>query len=279
MNAHEKIKEEKHFSVYLLYDKYKRFLLQLRPKTRDFLPHYWCSFGGRVLPEETPYESLKRKAFAELNYQIKKPKYILTSTFEHPKFRAHLHVFAEEYHPKNNKLLLKNGENWGWFDVSQLETLKMQKHDRDLINYAHAWLNAQKERDVSIIVPYDGKLKVLLQQREETRSFMPGYWSFFGGGIDAGENSLEALEREAVEELNYKIKDPQLIMKTTFQHPEQRSNMYIYIDYCKNKKSLKLQEGQRWGWFAENETEPLKMLQSDRYLLSYIFEYLKTEGA
>lgn len=157
MNAHEKIKEDRHFSVYLLYDKYKRFLLQLRPKNREFLPHYWCSFGGRLLPDETPYESLKRKVFAELNYQIKKPKYILTSIFEHQGFRAHLHVFAEEFQPRNNKPLLKDGENWGWFDVNQLETLKMQKHDRDLISYAHAWLNSQKERKREVFYRATGR--------------------------------------------------------------------------------------------------------------------------
>jgi 8-oxo-dGTP pyrophosphatase MutT (NUDIX family) len=277
MNAYEKVKEERHFCVYLLYDKYKRFLLQLRPKHRDFLPHYWCSFGGRVLAEETPYESLKRKAFEELNYEIKKPKYVLTSTFEHQKFRAHLHVFTEEYRPRKNKLLLKDGENCGWFDVTQLETLKMQPHDRDLINYTYTWINSQRERDVSIIIPFDGKHKILLQQREDDRSFLPGYWAFFGGGIDAGENSREALIREAFEELNYKVKDPRLVMKTTFQHPEQRSNMYIYLDKCTNKKGLKLQEGQRWGWFGENETGDLKMLESDRYILSYIFEFLRKQ--
>lgn len=80
-----------------------------------------------------------------------------------------------------------------------------------------------------------------------------------------------------MEELNYTVRHPVLIMKTTFQHEEQKSNMHIYIDECKSKRGLKLQEGQMWGWFEEKETEPLKMLQSDKYLLSYIFEYLKKQ--
>lgn len=267
-------KEERHFCVFLLYDKDKRFLLQLRPKTREFLPHYWCTFGGHVLKGETPYKSLVRKAKSELDYKLKRAKYVLSSTFEHSDFSAHLHVFAEEYNPQKQKIKLKDGENWCWFDVSQLETIKMQRHDRDLIRYTHAWLQAQKERDVSIVFLYDGKNRLLLQQREETRSFLPGYWSFFGGGIDPGENSMDALVRETLEELNYKLKDPTLIMKTSFQHSSMRANMYIYIERCKNKGSLKLQEGQNWGWFGESETDDLKILESDRYILSYVYEYL-----
>ncbi len=275
MKVNEIIKEERHFSICLLYDKRKHFLLQLRPKHRDFLPHYWCFFGGRVHQGETPYEALKRKAKAELGYVIKKPKYVLSSTFEHADFRSHLHIFAEQYKSQSGKLILKDGENWGWFDVSQLDTIKMQEHDKDLVRYVNIWLESLKERDVSIIIIYDGKNKILLQQRADDRKFLPGYWSFFGGGVDAGESDREALVREALEELNYKIKNPILIMKTSFQHPEQRSNMSIYIEKCTNKKSLKLQEGQDWGWFGEKEIEELKMLESDKYILSYVFEYLK----
>jgi len=43
---------------------------------------------------------------------------------------------------------------------------------------------------------------ILLQQRDYTPGLpFPGFWTFFGGLVEQGENLKEALERELVEEL------------------------------------------------------------------------------
>jgi 8-oxo-dGTP diphosphatase len=273
MNNADNEHNNQQFCVYLLYDKNRRFLLQLRSKERKFLPHHWCFFGGRVHTGETPYESLKRKALDELNYDIKNAKYVLSTSFDHVDFRSILHIFVEEY-AFQSKIKLKDGENWGWFDTSQLSTIKMQIHDRALLFYIDEWLQNRRERDVSIIILYNNDYRILLQQREYERKFLPGYWSFFGGGLNPEENSYSALLRETKEELNYTPTNPQLILKTNIQHETFRANLSIYLDHCTDPKSLKLQEGQNWGWYTLNEVEKLKMLPSDKYILAYIFEHL-----
>ncbi|MDF1497064.1 MAG: NUDIX hydrolase [Patescibacteria group bacterium] len=273
MNNSKNMRNNQRFCVYLLYDQKRRFLLQLRSKSRKFLPHYWCFFGGRVHDNETPYESLKRKAIAELNYDVKNAKYVLSTSFDHVDFRSILHIFVEEYAHQSN-IKLKDGENWGWFNVSQLDTIKMQTHDRALVLYIDEWLKNQRERDVSAIMLYNNEDRILLQQREDTRQFLPGYWSFFGGGLDPEENSYDALLRETKEELDYHPMNPRLILKTSIQHEKTKANLSIYLDHCTNPASLKLQEGKNWGWFTMDEVEKLKMLPSDKYILSYIFEHL-----
>ncbi|MBD3281814.1 NUDIX domain-containing protein [Candidatus Uhrbacteria bacterium] len=274
MHAHELVKEERHFSVYLLQNDSGRFLLQLRPKSRNFLPHYWCTFGGRVRVGETPFQSVRRKAREELGYVAKNPKYVLSTTFEHKDFKAHLHIFTERF-TKKQKLQIKDGENWGWFDADHLDTLKIQRHDRELIRYVHVWLNSLRERDVVIIFLFDKKGNILLQKRDNEKEFLPGYWSFFGGGIEPGESPREAVTREAFEELKYKVNRPRLIMKTSFQHPKQKSNMHIFVEKCESKWGLKLQEGADWAWVGEDGMDDLHMLESDKYILSYAFEYIK----
>ncbi len=208
---------------------------------------------------------------------MKNAKYILSTSFEHVDFTSHLHIFAEEY-AFQNQIKLKDGENWGWFDQSQLDTIKMQEHDRALLKYVDKWIQAKRERDVSVIFLYNDEDKILLQQREETRSFLPGYWSFFGGGLDPEENSYDALMRETKEELDYTPIAPRLIMKTSFQHEKSKANLSIYIEHCKDPSALRLGEGQNWGWFKMEEVKKLKMLESDKYILSYMFEYLEKKG-
>ncbi len=274
MRAHEPVKEEYHFSVYLLYNDSGRFLLQLRPRNRNFLPHYWCTFGGRVEVGETPYHSVRRKAYEEMRYKAKNLKYVLSTTFEHKEFKAHLHIFVEKFSQKQ-KLNIVDGENWGWFDADHLETLKIQRHDRELLKYVNAWLKNLKERDVVIYFLYDKKGRILLQKRAKDLAFLPGKWSFFGGGVEPGETPTEALKREALEELNFRVIRPQLIMKTSFQHHAQKANMQIFLEPCHNKWGMKLQEGEDWVWISENEMDGLDMIESDRYILSYAFEYIK----
>lgn len=60
-------------------------------------------------------------------------------------------------------------------------------------------------RIVSILIPYylqDDKLFVLMQLRSLDAERIPGYISFFGGGVDEGETPDQGLIREIKEELD-----------------------------------------------------------------------------
>ena len=65
-------------------------------------------------------------------------------------------------------------------------------------------------RTVVLLIPYSiksGKLFVMMQQRSMQQKRIPGYISFFGGGMNEGESEEQALTREVKEELNFEKKD------------------------------------------------------------------------
>lgn len=263
----------RHFSLLLLYNKRRQFLLQLRPKDVAFLPDHWCSFGGEILPGESPEDALVREVKRELNYEVKDPKYVCTSIFDHQDFQSHLHVFAA-FCSDPNELKLMDGADWGWFHVDELEKMKIQPHDRYLIRFTKKWLGALAEKNIAFILLYDHQGKVLLQQRDDERSFLPGYWSFFGGKIEAGEDPVQAVIRETMEELEYPLKNPIFVLKTSFQHHTSRSYLSMFTEAYDQSVPLKLHEGKDLGWFTLEETDELQMLESDRDLLAYTWEFI-----
>jgi len=131
---------------------------------------------------------------------------------------------------------------------------------------------------VALIVLYDRERRLLLQHRTENAPVLPGYWAFFGGGIQEGETPEDAVRREAVEELNYKLKAPLFFIKQYFKTDTNEGYMYVYIEaFNEDKSFLTLQEGQGWGWYNESETDSLKMINHDREVIKLINQYLDSK--
>lgn len=129
---------------------------------------------------------------------------------------------------------------------------------------------------VSLIILYDSENRLLLQHRTPDAKLLPDYWAFFGGGLKDGETPDNAVWRETFEELNHVLKSPQLILERDFQEDDTRGHLYIYTEqFNGDKASLKLMEGQGWGWFKESETHQLKMTMRDRNIIKYITNYLE----
>lgn len=53
---------------------------------------------------------------------------------------------------------------------------------------------------------FDGVVKVFLPKRADTKKFLPGVFELPGGHIDQGEDIVEGLKREIMEELGMTIK-------------------------------------------------------------------------
>jgi len=131
---------------------------------------------------------------------------------------------------------------------------------------------------VALIVLYDRERRLLLQHRTENAPVLPGYWAFFGGGIQEGETPEDAVRREAVEELNYKLKAPLFFIRQYFKTDTNEGYMYVYIEaFNEDKSFLTLQEGQGWGWYNESETDSLKMINHDREVIKLINQYLDSK--
>ena len=127
-------------------------------------------------------------------------------------------------------------------------------------------------RNVAIIILYDKDKKILLQHRAEDAERLPGYWAFFGGGIEAGETPEQAVKRETLEELNYTLKNPRLIMKQDFLSKDETNEKHVFVEEFDPSKKITLGEGQNFGWFHLSEISRLKIIDHDIEVLKYIKE-------
>ncbi|MFC1520870.1 NUDIX domain-containing protein [Elusimicrobiota bacterium] len=132
---------------------------------------------------------------------------------------------------------------------------------------------------VTLIMLCDPNGKFLLQHRTDDAYLLPGYWAFFGGGVHDGESLEDSLRREVYEELNYTPGSPTLMHEQYFKEGDVEGYLYIYIDrFTGDKSSLKLREGQGWGWFSEPETHTLKMTDRDREIVKRADDYIRQHG-
>lgn len=129
-----------------------------------------------------------------------------------------------------------------------------------------------------LIILYDSETRFLLQHRTNDTQRLPGYWAFFGGQVDKGETTLEAVRREAFEELNYTLIAPEFVFEQDFKLSVAKGHMWVYIERFEGSISiLKLQEGQGWGWYNAEETKALKMIEHDRIVIEKIAQYLENQ--
>lgn len=128
------------------------------------------------------------------------------------------------------------------------------------------------QRNVSVIILYDDKKRILLQHRSDDATYLPGYWAFFGGGIEPGETPEQAVRREAIEELQYTLTNPVLAMKQVFAWGGDNHEKYVYIERYDPSKELILGEGQDLRWFYYSELDSLKIVDHDTEVLRNIID-------
>ena len=129
------------------------------------------------------------------------------------------------------------------------------------------------KRDVSVFILYTTAGRILLQHRTPDAFSLPNYWAFFGGGIERGESPEQAVEREALEELSYQVRNPHYLMAQTVRESQDESIKYVFVEQYQDQP-LVLGEGQAMGWFSPDETHELKMIEHDRVVVERIREYL-----
>ena len=128
-------------------------------------------------------------------------------------------------------------------------------------------------RDVSLFILYTSSGHILLQHRTDDAFRLPGYWAFFGGGIEQGENPMEALKREIREELSYEVQGPKFFLAQKVRDEENDITKYVFVEQYQDQP-LQLGEGQAMGWFSPDETHELKMIDHDRFVVEQVRDYL-----
>jgi len=110
----------------------------LQKKTSDYIgfPNKWCLFGGGIEEGESPEEAIKRELLEELEYVfetdfIKKLRY--RTDFEGGSREGELYLFRTFYEGPISGLRLKEGADFGFFNLEELKGLNMLERHRIII--------------------------------------------------------------------------------------------------------------------------------------------------
>ncbi len=116
-----------------------------------------------------------------------------------------------------------------------------------------------------------------MQHRGEDEEFYPGYWGCFGGHIEDGETPEEALKRELVEELEYKVHDPKLLVSSEFKDEDRVITTHNFIEKYDPTQELIQHEGEGYGWFTIDEALNLKITDLRREALLKVKDFLDSQ--
>lgn len=131
------------------------------------------------------------------------------------------------------------------------------------------------ERNVALLVLRSKDGKFLFQHRAEHLERHPGIWGFFGGGIEAGETSLEGLHREVGEETGYILDNPRLLSKESYIGVHSTGKRYIFLeDYDHKQEIILCEESQNYGWFTLEELKSLDVHDADRETIFQLSELI-----
>jgi 8-oxo-dGTP diphosphatase len=119
---------------------------------------------------------------------------------------------------------------------------------------------------------------ILLQQRDDKPDLpFAGRWTFFGGQVEPGENLVDALRRELLEELGCL---PGLVGDELFRwnwHGVQPAHNHFFSVRCDvSDEALVLNEGQAMGWFSLDELTGLSTTPVITDNMFHIARFLNT---
>lgn len=139
--------------------------------------------------------------------------------------------------------------------------------------------NTKHKRHVSLLVPYrkdKGELFFYLQKRTEDAPRYPGFYAFFGGGIEPHETHEQALKREIYEELSYVPPHMHFFKEYVFEHVVES---VFFVETAEDFESkVRVREGE-YGLFvkiSDISKQQLKISENDRTVLRDLSVFFDT---
>lgn len=135
-------------------------------------------------------------------------------------------------------------------------------------------------RKVSVLIPYkveDGEILVFLQKRSDRASRLPGYFGFFGGGIENGETPEEALKREIKEEMNFAPENYEFLVEDDFELNKKLHAICAFILRVGDnfERNIVISEGDYGVWFKlEEALKEKKIIDHDKVVLRNLSDKL-----
>lgn len=122
-------------------------------------------------------------------------------------------------------------------------------------------------KKIAVILLRNAEGKVLLQHRTNEAPTFPNHWALFGGHIESGETPEQAVVRECMEELGYKLARPKLL--EVHRSVDQGTEYTIHaFTETYDGSTFTLGEGQGMAWFSPAATKDLLMADHVRSIVA-----------
>lgn len=103
----------------------------------------WWEFpGGKIEPEETPEDALKREIREELATEIEVDELLTTVEYDYPKFHLTMHCYLCTI--ISGDLSLLEHEDARWLAIDELDSVKWLPADKDVIEKLSTTFAMQK---------------------------------------------------------------------------------------------------------------------------------------
>ncbi len=119
----------------------------------------------------------------------------------------------------------------------------------------------------AIVCIHNNKGQILLQKRTADAPTYHSHWALFAGTVEEGEEPIETLKREMIEELEYKLQNPVFHFIVEHSGPK-----HFFSEKFKEGTELILHEGDTMQWFSLDEIDKLKMVEYHQEGARKIFE-------
>lgn len=121
---------------------------------------------------------------------------------------------------------------------------------------------------VAAVIFKDGKF--LCTQKEQTRyPYTTLKWEFPGGKIEAGETPQQALQRELLEEMDYRIKVDRHLMTVNHEYPDFSITLATYL--CTPiSPGFKLKEHNDFRWLPKEDLSTLDWAAADSDIINLL---------
>jgi len=135
-------------------------------------------------------------------------------------------------------------------------------------------MTSPKKASISILV--NSKGQILLQLRDNKPQIpSPNQWGFIGGGIEEGENELEAIKRETKEEIGLSPDNFKYLDK--FYIKQHNTILFLFIAGLDvPAEDIKLTEGQAVRFFYPSEIKDINMIKILQKMVSKYSENISS---
>lgn len=103
------------------------FFVAQRPE-QDMRRNKWEFPGGKIDAGETGEQAIIRELLEELAITVQNPRYFTTVEYDYEVFYLKMRVYI--INVKNPTIVYKDGQNGGWFTLTQLKELDFLSADK-----------------------------------------------------------------------------------------------------------------------------------------------------